>query len=384
MRALRPAVELLVALPGVALLAFAAYADQRWFDRHCVHPFYLWPPNWYLPALRTALVGGGALFVFVLRPWAGRAAERLGLSGTLAATARIGIAAVLAVGASELVLRGFDKEDKDTPHPRLETHLGKPDPRLGWIFVPHRTTDVQLSSKLPRIRYAVDAHGDRARSADWLEDPARPTIVLTGESVAVGHGLEWPDTIAAQLETLTGAQVVVAAVGGYASDQAHLRALDTLARLQHPIAVVSIFVPVMLSRTVQDYRPRLVLSEGGGLVPAPPARNGSRLRNLVVNELRYMSEEKLQRAFAVTRAIHEATARAAAARGAKMLFVVPSYGPRRAAAEHPEAWIVRATLEGLPHVVVDLALERLMPHDGHPDPQGAREIAQAIAEGIRF
>jgi hypothetical protein len=383
MRPLRLTVELLVALPGVALLAFAAHADQRWFDRHCVQPFYLWPPDWYLPVLRAALVAGGVLFVFILRPRAGRAAERLGLSATLAAAARIGIAAVLAVGASELVLRAFDKPDKDTPHPRLETHLGMPDPRLGWVFVPHRTTDVQLSSKQPRIRYSVDTHGDRARSADWAEDPARPTIVLTGESVAVGHGLEWPDTIAAQLEKLTGAQVVVAAVGGYASDQAHLRALDTLARLQHPIAVVSIFVPVMLSRNVQDYRPRLVLSADGGLVPAPPARNGSRLRNLFVNELRYVGEEKLQRALAVTRAIHEATARAAAARGAKVLFVVPSYGAKRAPDEHPEAWVVRATLEGLPHAVVDLGFERLMPHDGHPDPQGAGEIAQAIAEGIR-
>jgi hypothetical protein len=39
-------------------------------------------------------------------------------------------------------------------------------------------------------------------------------------------------------------------------------------------------------------------------------------------------------------------------------------------------------LEGLPHAVVELDPQRIMPWDGHPDAQGARQIADAIVSAL--
>ena len=64
------------------------------------------------------------------------------------------------------------------------------------------------------------------------------------------------------------------------------------------------------------------------------------------------------------------------------LFVVPSFGPPRPLDEHPEAFIVRALVDDLPHVVVDIDPAHLLPGDGHPDAEGARQIAAAIAGAL--
>ena len=64
------------------------------------------------------------------------------------------------------------------------------------------------------------------------------------------------------------------------------------------------------------------------------------------------------------------------------LFVVPSIGPPRPSAEHPEAFIVDALLDDLPHVVVDIDPAHWIPSDGHPDRAGAVDIADAIASAL--
>lgn len=372
---MRRALEAALTLPGVLLLALAARATPAWFDEHVVIPaYYLPPPSWTLPALRGVIAALGLIFILVLRPLAGRAAARLGPRETIAATARIAIALLLSFAVAEGALRFVDKPDVQAPHPRLESRLGQADPRLGWALSPRRTSAVQMSPQLPAIEYAVDANGDRASSPGFLEDPARRTIVITGESIAFGHGLPWRDTIAARLEEMTGAQVLVVAVGGYGSDQAYLRAMDALARLQHPIAIVTFVLPVQLSRNLHDYRPRLGL-EGDRLVALPAVESRLRLRNLLVNELRYLSSRKLAESVALTRRILEETERAARSHGARALFVAPSFGA-------PPAPVIAALLDGLPHVAVQLDRSRLLPYDGHPDAEGARQIARAIAQYV--
>ena len=263
MQSMRRTAQILATLPGIPLLWAAFRATPEWFDRHVVVPEYYWPmPAGALPSVRLVLVIAGLVFPLVLAPLAARSVERRGTRETLAAAARIALAVLLALGVCELVLEHFDRPDIETPHPRLETRLGQSDPRLGWTLSPRQSFDVKMRSETPQAHYEIDAYGDRARSKDWKEDPARPTIILTGESCAFGHGLDWKDTVAARLEDLTGDQVVVTAVGGYGNDQAYLRALDALARLQHPVLVVSLVLPVMLTRNIHDYRPRLELRDG--------------------------------------------------------------------------------------------------------------------------
>jgi hypothetical protein len=371
---LRRIVFLMIAAPAAALLWFAATANDAWFQRHVVLPAYrLPPPAWALPALRI----GAAALGLILAACAVVAGRR----ATAGGVARAGVALALSIGASELVLRHFQRPEPEMPNPRLEWILGLPDARTGWAFVPNRTMDLPRRGHQRLARYAIDAHGDRAPSQDWIEDPQAPTLIITGESTAVGHGLQWPETFAALLAEKLRVQVVNVAEGGYGSDQAHLRAVDALPRFAHPLAVVTLVLPVQLHRNIQDDRPRLVVRDGG-LVLEPASRSPFRLRQIFVDEIPYLSEAELQRSLRLTRSILHATADAARARGAWPLFVVPSIGPPRPPDGHPEAFIVSALLDDLPHVVVDIDPTHLIAGDGHPDRAGARRIADAIAAAL--
>lgn len=362
---------LALAAPAAALFWFAAIANDAWFERHVVVPAYrLAPPHWVLPTLRFGVLGLGLL----LAACAVAASRR----ATAGGVARAAVALALSVCVSELVLRFLQRPEPEMPNPRLEWILGVPDARTGWAFVPHRTMDLPRRGHQRTARYAIDAHGDRAPSQDWVEDPQAPTVLITGESTAVGHGLQWPETFAAQLAEKLRVQVVNVAEGGYGSDQAHLRAVDALPRFAHPLAVVTLVLPVQLHRNIQDDRPRLVV-RNGALVLEPASRSPFRLRQVFVDEIPYLSEAELQRSLKLTRAILHATADAARARGARSLFVVPSPGPPRPTDAHAEAFVVRALLDDLPHVIVDIDPSHLIPGDGHPDAAGAGQIADAVA-----
>ena len=366
---LRRSVSIALLLPAAALLAFAATADRSWFLRHVVVPaYYQPPPAWTLPGLRVACVVL-ALALCGCALLASRHATAFG-------AARVGLAVALSFGAAEMVLRLADRPEIETPNPRLEWQLGIQDPITGWAYVPGRSVEVRTYGGGQRVRYDIDARGNRAPSTDFIEDASVPTLIVAGESIATGHSLPWRDTFAARLGTMLGLQVVNVAEGGYASDQALLRAREALRRLVRPVALVETVLPVQLHRNVQDDRPHLVL-RGGELVLEPASASRLRLREIFVNQLPYLSEARLSRSLELTRAILRETAREAQARGARPLFVVPSFDASR-----PEAFAVETVLEGLPHVVVDLDRSRLLP-DGHPDPRGAQQIADAAAEALR-
>jgi len=370
----RRIVGLSIAAPAATLFWFAAVANDAWFQRHVLVPAYRLPPAaWTLPALRVGVLALG----LVLTACAIAASRRATVGGVL----RVAVALALSLCASELVLRHFDRPEAERPDPRLEWILGVEDPRTGWAFVPNRTMDLPPHGRQRVARYAIDAHGDRAPSQDWVEDGEAPTIIITGESTAVGHGLQWPQTFAARLGEKLRVQVVNVAEGGYGSDQAHLRAVDALPRFAHPMAIVSTVLPVQLHRNIQDDRSRLVVRDGA-LVVEPASRSPFRLRQIFVDEIPYLSEAKLQRSLELTRRILHATAAAARARGAVPFFVVPSIGPPRPLEAHPEAFVVRALLDDLPHVVVDIDPAHLIPWDGHPDAAGAEHIADAIAGAL--
>jgi len=370
----RRLVGLSVGIVAALFLVFAAAAGPAWFERHVVVPAYrLPPPAWILPVLRLCSAAIGVAFAFCARA----AYKKATPGGVL----RVALALLLAAVASEIVLRIFDRPEAEKPNPRLEWILGAQDPRTGWAFVPNRTMVLPPRGSQRRALYAIDSHGDRAPSQDWIEDPQAPTILITGESTAVGHGLDWPDTFAAKLSERLRVQVVNVAEGGYGNDQAHLRLVDALPRFAHPLAVVTIVLPVQLHRNIQDDRARLVVRDGT-LAVEPKSRSSIRLRQIFVDELPYLSEARLQRSLKLTRSILHATAEAARARGARPLFVVPSIGPPRPIAAHPEAFVVQALLDDLPYVVVDIDRGHLIPRDGHPDCAGAGQIAEAIAKSL--
>jgi hypothetical protein len=367
---LRAACGLVLLLAAAAAARFALIADQGWFLRHVVVPaYYLPPPRWTLPALRSAAAATSLALLFYAR-----AAFRRATPGGIV---RVLLAMALSVAASEMVLRAVERPEVETPHPRLEWQLGARDARTGWAFVPGRSVVVKTPRSDRAVRYDIDSHGDRAPSVDFVEDPAAPTLLVAGESIATGHGLDWQDTFAAKLGAKLGLQVVNVAEGGYGSDQAFLRVQDALRRLQHPVALVETVLPVQLHRNIQDNRARLILN-GGALELVPASASRLRLRELFVNTLPYLSDTRLAASMELTRRILEQTAQAARARGARVLFVTPSFDPSHAAQP-----VLDALLAGLPHLVIDVDPALLMPWDGHPDERGSTLIADAIAAALR-
>jgi hypothetical protein len=355
--------------------------DYPWFERHVLLPsFYPWLPAWIPGDVRAA--GAAAGIALVVAAWpVGRALGRAGLAGL----ARIGVALLLALGVSELLLRRGGGATPEWRAAKLEFRIGRVDPVFGWVLLPSRTTAVGPPEH--RVSFAVDEWGDRAARAGGAPDPERPSLVIAGESIAVGHGVEYEQTFAALLGHDLGLQVVNTGCGGYGSDQALLRLRDALGKLRRPAAVVVTFVPVMLQRSRQDYRPRLIL-RGGELQFVPPADGffaRLRVRDLVLNEMPWLGDGALREATRVNAAILRESARVARERGAEPLFVAISIGPQRKLDDHPEGALLRELFvdQGLPWVLVDVAPDELLPWDGHPSPAAHARMARAIEAALR-
>jgi hypothetical protein len=292
-------------------------------------------------------------------------------SGTRAL--HIAIAVVLAVGASEFVLRQTHLLATMEEPPQKEPRRRR-DPRLGWVFAPSRTGYRNIGGR--NVEYAIDSWGYRVRRVDDAVDPERPTILFTGESMMVGEGLTWDETVPAQVSAILGVQSADLAVSGFASDQAYLRLQDELPRFRRPLAVVSLFMPTIFDRNLDDDRPHL----GPGLVWLPPQPRW-RLARIAQFLLPYRNKDTIERGIGVTREVLRATVDLARARGAVPLTIVLQFAPE-GFVEHE---LRRRILDeaGLPYVWVELDSGWRIPGNGHPDPRATRAIAVAIAEELR-
>lgn len=347
---------------GSALLVSAARASPLWLQRHAFQPGYFVPPGpvaaWAVRAL-LALLGAALVVVALrLRSWG--------------ALVRAGAALLLALVAVELALRMVEKPEAQSRNPRLEARLGQSDARLGWILTPSRTTEVQVWRGERRVRYAIDAYGDRAPSQEFVEDPGAPTVIVAGESIAFGHALDWSEALPGLLQRELGLQIIDVAAGGYGSDQAYQRLASALPRFQNVVATVTLVVPVQLGRNVQRYRPRLLLQEGE-LRPRAGEPSRLRLGRLLFDELPLLSDRRLDESLRLTRALFERTARLSPA-----LFVLVDLGEPHGATD----WLEESLLGGLRFVRVELRRDQLLA-DGHPDAAATLQIARAVAGELR-
>ena len=368
--ALRIAVELALAWLGCVLIVWAVVANQQWFDRHFLPAFfvsrgaYVWWES--LGRIMAAVVG--ASIAVVLRPRIGRFVAH---NATLALT--VMLAVPLAIVTSELTLR-YVHRHAASEEPAGQEPRRRLDPQFGWTFVPARVARQMESGRM--IEYAFDPLGYRVRRLGEPVDPDRPTIVFTGESMIVGEGLTWEESVPAQTGASLGIQSANLAVSAYASDQAFMRLRAELPRFRQPIAVVSVFTPTLFDRNMDDDRPHL----GQGLVWLP-ATERWRLLDILRLLVRYRKEETIERGITVTREVLRATCDLARTRGAVPLIVVPQFIPE----EPAERALRQRVLDGtnLPVVRVELDRTWRIPGDGHPDPRAAHAIAVAIAARLR-
>jgi len=358
--------EIAIMFIGSALVFGALLANQQWLDQHFVPSFFL-PRLWYVrleTLVRVAMVTLGVVSVALVRPRVGRwvsHAPTLSLS--------VVVAAALALVASEFFLQRVHLQPGEWLLPDEEPRR-RPDPQLGWTFVPSRTGQASVGGR--EIDYAFDAAGYRVRQVDAPVDFARPTVLFIGESVMFGEGLTWEESIPAQVESMTGIQSANLAVHGFGTDQAYLKLQRELPHFQQPVAVVTLFMPSLFGRNLDQDRPHL----GPGLVWLPGSAGRSRLTSIAKLVVPYRSDETIDRGVVVTREVLHAIDSLARSRGATSLILVPQFG-----AEVPvERTLRQRVLDdgGFGYVWAEMEAAWRLPWDRHPNSRAAQALAAAV------
>ncbi len=366
-RAARTA-ELVTALTGIGLILFAAMADRAWLDRHLLPHMFLQRNQqllWWMVERSLAFAAGFAL-VIPIRRAVGRA-FRAGRGGDLLLNLLLAMLAIgMALLASEFALRTANWARVER-WAQSEEPLRHADPVLGWANIPSRVGVDHFGGR--DIRYAIDAHGRRIADPGHPLDPGRPSILFTGESIMFGFRLNWSETAAGRIEQGTGLQSVNIAVNGYGADQQYMRLRQELPRFAHPVAVVALFAPALLERSLDIHRPYL-----DAALHWHAARPAWRLERVFKNVLLYHSTARIDDGIARAHASLAATVAAARERGAIPLILVPEYAPEAAV----ERRLRERVLAGLPYVRVGLDRRWSIPGDGHPDARANLAMADAL------
>src|SRR5262249_38422956 len=190
---LRVVAELAIALIGVLLLLWAIVANQAWFDRHFLPAFFV-SRRWYVLIESIGRIGAAVLGIGLVLFVRGRVGRMIARQPALVIS--IVMAIVLAFGVSEVILTELHAHAAEQ-EPYGQEPRRRIDARLGWTFVPSRAVEHLESGR--RVQYAFDAHGYRVRSLDQPVDVDKPTLVFTGESIMVGEGLNWDESVPAQV-----------------------------------------------------------------------------------------------------------------------------------------------------------------------------------------
>jgi hypothetical protein len=375
-RRARLVAEALAAGLGLALILAALAANVGWFDRHFLPDMFAPRPKQMRLLILVRMIGAALALtlLLVVRPRLGRLAARTGLARLGWMAAPYVLAVIAAVCTTEAVLRSAPWRAAEEAPPDREP-LRRHDPVFGWVFLPdHAGLGRPVGGR--RVLYAIDKHGYRvARPGDQV-DRDRPSILYTGESIVLGHGLEWRESAPAQVQALTGLQPANMAVEAYAPDQAYLRLAADLPKFRRPAAVVSIFIPSLIGRILDEDRPHL-----GPDLRLRPEVDRWRLATLARRLVPYRSPREIDRAVETDRAIYRATLAMAKARGVPAIILSPQFLP-----EPPAVQLYRRRVldEGhIPYVLVPIRPTWIIPGNKHPDALGDRAMAQAIVARLR-
>ncbi len=377
--AFRFLLQAIALLPAGIVIAWALRADEAWFDHHVL-------PN-YCPCARSTLlwetvsrwgaVVAAIAWAALVRPklvdWFGRPPSVAFLRGWV----RVVAAVALALVVCDVYLRLKE------PRRDLEHQADLPPMRLddsgNYVPIPSRMKEVRVGTRT--VRYEINAEGNRAASSVDAPDHDAPTLLFTGESVALGYGVDYSQSYAARVGHALGVQVVNLALTGIANDEAYVRLRDALPTYSRPVGLVTFVVPLQLERNVDDRRQHLVVHDGR-LEIVPPSRSWwatSPLRKLVL----YHSDAAIESA----RTIFLATDVLARTRKTRALFVMTNYGAACLPDESGTPRLERDLFSGLDliHVRVDIPPDQRIgpPDGGHPNERGHELLADAIVRTLQ-
>jgi hypothetical protein len=167
-----------------------------------------------------------------------------GLKSIVAALALVGASIAFALGAAEACLRLFPELMPEEAQVRLHWQdVGKPisqaDPYLGHVFPANQLGRIERSDGNFAFTYTTDEHGFRNRSP-W---PERADIVVLGDSMAFGYGVEddqaWPTLLE---ENLPDSRVINLGLIG-AAPQQYFRIYKTFGQALQPSLVLFCLFP---------------------------------------------------------------------------------------------------------------------------------------------
>ncbi len=360
---------------GLTCLALALAAGPDWSEHHFL-PVWTW--SWdvqlrIILVLRLLLAVIGLAIAWPLRRWAVRECAAGRVRAALGTALRCLAAALAALLAAELILRTMTwratLEQWNFVYPARV-----PDAEYGWSFAPNRAATATLDGRV--VHYAIGPFGYRLSHPGAGPDFAKPTVVFAGESIVFGYGLEWPETIPARVQALTGIQAADIAVNAHATDQIYLRLRRELPRFTHPVAVVIPFMPRLLDRNLDGDKPHL----DAQLRWHPAGRPPIRLLELARRLLRYRDPASIAQGEATTTAVLKGAISLVERRGAKAIILVPQYLPE----VKVERDIRRQVLDraGIPYLLVPVPQGWRSPTHQHPTAAGAAALAAAVAKAI--
>jgi len=363
-----------IAALGALFLLAALAMNERWQWAHFL-PTWAWPWSTQLKillALRLLVALFGLAVIVWLRPWLARAVAA-GRGGQAVFTLVTSILAVLAAfAATEGILHTstwHSVQEHWDEEPRRVRNV-----EYGWSFAPNHAGSVELGGQ--EVHYATGPYGYRASRAGAGPDLEKPTIVFAGESILFGYGLDYRDSIPAQVEAMTGVQAANISVNALATDQLLLRLRRELPRFRQPIAVVIPFMPRLFDRNLDLDRPHL----DAQLRWHPAAPPSLRFVEMARRVVRYRSTDAIREGTLMTQRALKAEIALAEARGARAIVLVPQFLPE----EPRERAIRRAVLDdaGIRYVLAPVEPGWRSPLHGHPDARGSRAIAETLAAAL--
>jgi hypothetical protein len=369
--ALRWAAQLFIG--GIALLLFALAVNMNrgWTDRHLL-PDILVPSNWLITIVqieRFILMAIAIALLLAVHRISARRGDAVWRGFV------IGMAVLLALPASELVMQLVSGRRGQAWNP-TDRPLRRADPLVGWTNNPSRAAvDPEYAS---RPAYFIDSHGYRVAAGGLAPDLdlAAPSILFVGESIMFGKGLDWRDTMAAQLQALSGIQSANLAVNAYSLSQGFLHLKRELPKFRRPVAVVILFAPSLMVRDLDRNRPWI--DSAGRWHRASPTWALGHLGRVLFP---YHSPATIAEAVASDRRLLNADVAMVRARGAEPLILVPVFQPERSR----ERALRRMVFDGsaIPHLVVPLDQSWRIVRDSHPDARGHAAMARALWTGLR-